>query len=716
MGVYGLLKVFSSIQTEKNISSYRGSRVGIDTYCWIHKAVYLSAIELMTGKNATLFIDLCVKRVEQLLSNQITPIMIFDGGKLAMKENEEQDRQKNRDQKRIQALEMYNKGDNENACRKYAESIDVTPEMAYKLIYILKNKYSIECIVSPYEADAQLAYLSKIDYIDLIITEDSDLICFGAKKIFYKMDNRGNGKEILLADWKKCSSINFTDWDENMLLMTCILSGCDYIPSIKNIGFKTAFKLFNDNRSFKKVMSNLRIEGKYNIPIDYEQNFMKAFFTFKFQRVFCPLKKKLVMVNDIDFENLIGLYKSCGNINEVSNIMNISGIEPFMIIKFLELENYDFLGKNIDDETAREIGEGIRNPITLIKYEDNNEIKEFINQKQNCILIRKNEICPKKERIKFSKEKKRQYYLLKENAQNNIQKYLLKKTMDSVENVKEKKSIIASKKQDFKIKFTNEKPKVNNNNNNRNSQNEFFSQYSMNETLQKIALNNNLENQKHNPKKEDLIEETKQKEIKKFMKKPSKNDRRSSQSTLLKYFKDLSSQKKNIYEEDFSFDENIKSPKKKELIINNNLIRENSEKLNNEENFVEPSEELNVFFNKIMNKKEEKINKIELNNVLNDLDSFNFKKRIKEDSKNNSLEKESKRFLVEETQKKNFINYNLKIWSNNDSQKEIIIKNLIVDNIKNSICTNNEKIILEKENIQNQELENIYNLFKPIFP
>ncbi len=43
--------------------------------------------------------------------------------------------------------------------------------------------------MAPYEADAQLAYLSKIGHIHAVITEDSDLLAFGATCIFYKMDN-----------------------------------------------------------------------------------------------------------------------------------------------------------------------------------------------------------------------------------------------------------------------------------------------------------------------------------------------------------------------------------------------------------------------------------------------------------------------------------------------------------------------------------------------
>lgn len=41
----------------------------------------------------------------------------------------------------------------------------------------------VDCIVAPYEADAQLAYLEKNGFVQAVITEDSDLIAFGCKKV-----------------------------------------------------------------------------------------------------------------------------------------------------------------------------------------------------------------------------------------------------------------------------------------------------------------------------------------------------------------------------------------------------------------------------------------------------------------------------------------------------------------------------------------------------
>ena len=40
-------------------------------------------------------------------------------------------------------------------------------------------------MVAPYEADAQLAFLSKVGLAQAIITEDSDLLAFGCKKVCF---------------------------------------------------------------------------------------------------------------------------------------------------------------------------------------------------------------------------------------------------------------------------------------------------------------------------------------------------------------------------------------------------------------------------------------------------------------------------------------------------------------------------------------------------
>ena len=221
MGIEGLLKVFSSVQTKHNISEYKGQTIGVDTYCWIHKAISVKSHEIMAKNDVSLFIPHVLSQIKILLFHNIKPIMIFDGGKLLSKEGEEASREERRNQMRTKAQELLKAGEKEKAERKYIESLDVTPEMAFMLFKAIRKNYDdVMCIVSPYEADAQLAYLSRIGLVDAVITEDSDLLCFGAKKVLYKFNDsrvfennsKGDLMEIDLKDWKLIEDLNFKEF------------------------------------------------------------------------------------------------------------------------------------------------------------------------------------------------------------------------------------------------------------------------------------------------------------------------------------------------------------------------------------------------------------------------------------------------------------------------------------------------------------------------
>lgn len=64
----------------------------------------------------------------------------------------------------------------------FQKSLEITHEMSHKLVLELQAR-NIQVIVAPYEADAQLAFLSKNGLIDFVITEDSDTIPFGCKRV-----------------------------------------------------------------------------------------------------------------------------------------------------------------------------------------------------------------------------------------------------------------------------------------------------------------------------------------------------------------------------------------------------------------------------------------------------------------------------------------------------------------------------------------------------
>ena len=83
-------------------------------------------------------------------------------------------------------------GKTSKAREQFAKAVDITPTMAWHCIVALRD-CGITCIVAPYEADAQLAFLACTGKVDFVISEDSDCIAYGIPMVFTKMDKNGFG-------------------------------------------------------------------------------------------------------------------------------------------------------------------------------------------------------------------------------------------------------------------------------------------------------------------------------------------------------------------------------------------------------------------------------------------------------------------------------------------------------------------------------------------
>ena len=229
----------------------------------------------------------------------ITPYIVFDGDYLPSKAATESERAGKRAESKRVGLELYRMGKPSQAHLELQKAVDVTPEMARQFIEQLKiNK--IQYVVAPYEADAQLAYLERKGMIQGIISEDSDLLVFGAKRLLTKLDQHGDCVEINRDDFTACKEISLVGWSDAEFRRMAILSGCDYLASINNMGLKTAYRLVRKYKSIERVVQILQFDGKYRVPSGYLDDFRRAELTFLHQRVFCPAEMKLVMTTDLE--------------------------------------------------------------------------------------------------------------------------------------------------------------------------------------------------------------------------------------------------------------------------------------------------------------------------------------------------------------------------------------------------------------------------------
>ena len=390
MGISNLLKILESIQTSRHLSYYKGKRIAVDGYCWLHKSIYLLSEQIFHNPHSKRYLRYLNKRVDQLLRFNITPVIVFDGDKLQMKKIEEEERQKRRNEVTMESLKLIRKGKEKEAQTKRLEGIDINPQMAYEFIKLLKQK-NVEYYVAPYEADVQLAYLSKINYVDCVITEDSDLLALGCKKVLYKLDLDTNiGLEIETKNLNKCTKYDFSEFDSDKFLTFCILSGCDYFK-IKGVGANNAYKIITNSSSYKKCIKtlcdNVNKKNKDSEKLDYDElieKFEKAFLTFRYQVVYCPIEKKLKHFSDITKTK----YKFASKY----------------------LNNLDFLGTTeVSEDLVKKTTFGEIDPITHLPFdfsnltqEEKENVQENYLKKKRLLQENKDKILTKEEEDEFN--------------------------------------------------------------------------------------------------------------------------------------------------------------------------------------------------------------------------------------------------------------------------------------------------------------------------
>lgn len=331
-----------------NISQFRGRTAAIDAYCWLHKGAFGCSEKLARGEDTNGYVLYCMKYLRILQNAGVRPIMVFDGQHLPAKRETEQKRREQRQVARKRAAELL-RLDRANEARNYLrQCIDVTHEMALAVIKECRQM-GVDCIVAPYEADAQLAYLNNKKIADLVITEDSDLVLFGCNKILFKMDLMGNGTlvetEKLYLSMQMAPDTYTFDKFRNM----CVLSGCDYIQSLPGIGLKKALKFvkLTANPDIYQILSKLPAYLNMRqvvVTDEYREEFMVALATFKHQIVYNPLERKLEYLTDPE---------ACGT----------------------NIEHCRNAGDFFDEATAFQLALGNLDPFSLKKVDDWNPDK-----------------------------------------------------------------------------------------------------------------------------------------------------------------------------------------------------------------------------------------------------------------------------------------------------------------------------------------------------
>jgi len=230
--------------------------------------------------------------------------------------------------------------------------------MAYRVSEAIRGLATV--IVAPYEADAQLAWLSRNNHVDFIISEDSDLLVYGCKRVLYKLDFKSErGREIVNSrifdcpDYSRLSPLSF--------MITCILAGCDYVDSVASVGIKTAIGIgtklepFIGSSMLPRIVDRVSILLKLSgvdvelVSGEFLTSLHKAILTFHYQTVFDSEQQILVPLSD-------------------------PPLTP--------IDNAEFLGPMYDNATAVFVANCRVHPDTKVKFSD------YVVQPQKVEVVR----------------------------------------------------------------------------------------------------------------------------------------------------------------------------------------------------------------------------------------------------------------------------------------------------------------------------------------
>ncbi|RKP31868.1 PIN domain-like protein, partial [Metschnikowia bicuspidata] len=312
MGVTNLLPQLKDIQQQVSLTHYKGKTLAVDAYGWLHRGLILCAQDLCLNQPTQGYITSVMKKIHMLRDFGVEPYVVFDGASLPTKEMTAHQRR----EKRRVALEAANKylkvGNRGTAFKEFMKAAGVTPEMA-KAVMVELDRMGVKYVVAPYEADPQMVYLEKIGLVDGILSEDSDLLIFGCRKLITKLNDKGTCVEIDRANLPKLKA-GYHKFTGEQWRCIAILSGCDYTKGIPGVGMKTAYNLVLRNGTWEAICKQLEAERKPPTQ-EYLQEAQKANLAFQFPKVFNPVERRLTTLNEypagfaVDME-LVELY--CG--------------------------------------------------------------------------------------------------------------------------------------------------------------------------------------------------------------------------------------------------------------------------------------------------------------------------------------------------------------------------------------------------------------------
>jgi exonuclease 1 len=199
MGVAGLLKAVRKAGGTVQLSEYAGQKAGICGHSWLHQLGSWYAHEIVTmgvfDSVVRLFTDRCIALQQD---HGICPVVVFDGASHPGKSGTDLERAARRiaAQAELEDVDLMD----EDRRRLEAMALKIDRKLL-RTLQVELDSHGIQWYQAPFEADAQLAHLSRAGLVDVVIGNDSDFLVLGCSEVLYDLQMaEGTAFSIKAAD------------------------------------------------------------------------------------------------------------------------------------------------------------------------------------------------------------------------------------------------------------------------------------------------------------------------------------------------------------------------------------------------------------------------------------------------------------------------------------------------------------------------------------
>lgn len=268
MGIKDLHKLIKNdnLIKIKDCREYKYRIVAVDISLVLHKIIISirnSGNDLINSEGEVVsHITGLFNKTVNLLEYLIIPIYVFDGKAPELK----RDTINLRKEAKRKALDKLAKVESSEERIKYLKrSVFITKKQIDDCKTLL-TLMGLPYVEAPEEADSQCAYLAHKGLVDAVSTEDMDILTFGSPKIVRNLPSRheSNISEIDLIQVLTKFKLTFEQFQD-----LCILLGCDYCSTLKEVNKHNAVLLLQKYGSIENIIDQMNI--KPNKKFNYEE-------------------------------------------------------------------------------------------------------------------------------------------------------------------------------------------------------------------------------------------------------------------------------------------------------------------------------------------------------------------------------------------------------------------------------------------------------------